>query len=68
MMSLMLSTKHLGNFLDFTDALSSENYVTVSFLRPILHLFSTDLLQEKDEDADLTKTIKMSVLDYVAAK
>lgn len=61
-------SKALGPLLDFTDALSSENYVTVSFLRPILHLFSSELLQEKDEDADLTKTIKKSVLDYVTAK
>ncbi|KAK0132046.1 Zinc finger BED domain-containing protein 1 [Merluccius polli] len=61
-------SKALGPLLDFTDALSSENYVTVSFLRPILHLFSSELLQEKDEDADLTKTIKKSVLDYVMAK
>lgn len=61
-------SKALGLLLDFTDALSSKNYVTVSFLRPILHFFSSELLLEKDEDADLTKTIKKSVLDYVTAK
>lgn len=43
-------SKALGPLLDFTDALSSENYVTVSCLKPILHLFSSELLQEKDED------------------
>ncbi|XP_013860009.1 zinc finger BED domain-containing protein 1 [Austrofundulus limnaeus] len=61
-------SKALGPLLDFTDALSSENYVTVSCLKSILHLFSSKLLQEKDEDSDLTKTIKTSVLDYVTTK
>ena len=40
----------------------------MSFLRPILHLFSSELLQEKHEYADLTKTLKKSVLDYVTAE
>lgn len=61
-------SKALGPLLDFTDALSSESYVTVSCLKPILHLFSSKLLQEKDEDSDLTKTIKKSVLDYLTTK
>lgn len=55
-------SKALGPLLDSTDALSSENEVTVSYLKPILYLFSSELLQEKDY-SDL-KTIKTSVLDF----
>ncbi|XP_025759720.1 zinc finger BED domain-containing protein 1-like [Oreochromis niloticus] len=29
---------------DFTDALSGEKYVTLSYVRPVLHLFNTSLL------------------------
>lgn len=57
-------SKALGLLLEFTDALS----VTVSCLKPNLHLFSSELLQEKDEDSDLTKTIKTSVLNYMMTK
>ncbi len=38
-------SKALAPLLDFTDALSSENYVTVSCLKPTLHLFNSELLQ-----------------------
>ncbi|XP_067270785.1 E3 SUMO-protein ligase ZBED1-like [Pseudorasbora parva] len=61
-------SKALGPLLDFTDALSSENYVTVSCLKPTLHLFNNELLQRKDEDTDLTMTIKSSILDYMNTK
>lgn len=61
-------SKALGPLLDFTDALSSENYVTVSCLKPTLHLFNSELLQGKDEDSDLAKTIKSSILDYMNTK
>lgn len=58
-------SKVLGPLLDFTDALSSENYVTLSCGKPILHLFNREPLQGKDEDTHLTKTIKSSILDYL---
>lgn len=61
-------SKALGPLLDFTDALSSENYVTVSCLKPTLHLFNSELLQGKDEDTDLTRKIKSSILDYMNTK
>lgn len=43
---------------DFTDALSGESYVSVSYIKPVLHLFKTSLLQPEEEDTELTKTIK----------
>ncbi len=61
-------SKALGPLLDFTDALSSENYVTVSCLKPTIHLFNSELLQGKAEDTDLTKSIKSSILDYMNTK
>ncbi|XP_018956243.2 E3 SUMO-protein ligase ZBED1-like [Cyprinus carpio] len=61
-------SKALGPLLDFTDALSSENYVTVSCLKPTLHLFNSELLQGKDEDTDLNRKIKSSILDYMNTK
>uniref|UniRef100_A0AAR2K029 BED-type domain-containing protein n=1 Tax=Pygocentrus nattereri TaxID=42514 RepID=A0AAR2K029_PYGNA len=53
---------------EFTNALSAEDYVTVSCLKPVLQLFSSDILQVKENDTDLTKTIKNSVLDYLNSK
>uniref|UniRef100_A0AAR2KWN2 BED-type domain-containing protein n=1 Tax=Pygocentrus nattereri TaxID=42514 RepID=A0AAR2KWN2_PYGNA len=60
--------KALGPLLEFTNALSAEDYVTVSCLKPVLQLFSSDILQVKENDTDLTKTIKNSVLDYLNSK
>ncbi|KAI4903024.1 hypothetical protein NFI96_010063 [Prochilodus magdalenae] len=57
--------KALGPLLEFTDALSAEDYVTVSCLEPVLQLFNSDILQVKENDTDLTKTIKNSILEYL---
>lgn len=42
---------------DFTDALSGEGYASVSYIKLVLHLFKTSLLQPEEEDTELTKTI-----------
>lgn len=52
---------------EFTDALSSESYVSVSYVKPVLHLMKTSVLAE-EEDSDLTKSIKMKILDYMNTK
>lgn len=51
-------SKALGPLQQFTDALSSENYISVSYVKPVLHLLNTKILAVEDEDTDLTKTIK----------
>ncbi|KAJ3610146.1 hypothetical protein NHX12_022240 [Muraenolepis orangiensis] len=51
-----------------SDALFAEKYVTLSCLKPVLQLFNSELLQGKDEDTDLTKTINSSILDYLNTK
>ncbi|XP_051798998.1 zinc finger BED domain-containing protein 4-like [Acanthochromis polyacanthus] len=58
----------LGPLQEFTDALSGEAYVSVSYLKPVLHLLRTSILTEKDEDTDLTKEIKSSALAYTEDK
>nr|XP_023678533.1 zinc finger BED domain-containing protein 4-like [Paramormyrops kingsleyae] len=49
---------------DFTDALSAEAYVSVSCVKPVLHVFKNRLLQPEDNDADLTKTVKKNIIQY----
>ncbi|XP_067236702.1 E3 SUMO-protein ligase ZBED1-like [Chanodichthys erythropterus] len=53
---------------EFTDALSGESYVSVSYVKPVLHLMNTSVLAAKEEDNDLTKSIKMKILDYMNSK
>ncbi|ROK30197.1 Zinc finger BED domain-containing protein 1 [Anabarilius grahami] len=53
---------------DFTDALSGEAYVSVSYIKPVLHLFKTNLLQPEEEDTELTKTIKRNIMQYLDDK
>eukprot|EP00064_Thunnus_orientalis_P010753 superscaffoldBa00001487_g10780 len=48
--------KSLNPLTEFTDALSNEKYV--SFVKPVLHLFSSSILKVKDDDPDLTCAIK----------
>ncbi|XP_056119514.1 E3 SUMO-protein ligase ZBED1-like [Rhinichthys klamathensis goyatoka] len=61
-------SKSLGPLLDFTDALSGDEYVSVSFVKPVLQLFNTSLLEMQEEDTDLTKNIKKKILDYLNEK
>ncbi|XP_076841981.1 E3 SUMO-protein ligase ZBED1-like [Brachyhypopomus gauderio] len=60
--------KAVGPLQNFTDALSGEDYVSVSYVKPVLHLFKTNLLLAGDEDSDLTKTIKGKIMSYLADK
>lgn len=57
--------KALRPLLDFTDTLSGEDYVTVSSVKSMLSLFNTDTLAPQEEDTDLTKSIKSSILEYL---
>ncbi|XP_069800972.1 E3 SUMO-protein ligase ZBED1-like [Dendropsophus ebraccatus] len=58
----------LSPLMEFTDALSGEEYVTISFVKPILHLLNTRVLAETEEDVELTKTIKTKILQYLNLK
>ncbi|KAK7912807.1 hypothetical protein WMY93_013018 [Mugilogobius chulae] len=60
--------KALDPLFEFTDTLSGEKYVSVSFLKPVLHLFNNEILSGKDGDTELTKAVKEGVLKYLNEK
>ncbi|XP_039903045.1 E3 SUMO-protein ligase ZBED1-like [Simochromis diagramma] len=60
--------KTLGPLVEFTDALSGEKYVSVSLIKPTLHLFNNSILAEQDDDTDLSKYIKRRILEYLNEK
>lgn len=60
--------KAVKGLQDFTDALSGEMYVSVSYIKPVIHLFKTSLLLPEDNDTELTKTIKRKILGYLVEK
>lgn len=60
--------KALKPLLEFTDSLSGESYVSVSYLKPVLHLFRTEVLKHSADDTQLTKDIKTMVTDYLSEK
>ncbi|KAL7864390.1 hypothetical protein AOLI_G00158100 [Acnodon oligacanthus] len=56
----------LSPLLEFTDALSSESYVSVSFLKPVMDLLNTSILKEADDNTELTWTLKTTLMGYVS--
>ncbi|MBN3301994.1 ZBED1 protein, partial [Amia calva] len=60
--------KAIGSLQKFTDALSGENYVSVSYLKPVLNLFNRSLLQPEEDENELTKKIKSATLQYLKEK
>ncbi|XP_056445916.1 E3 SUMO-protein ligase ZBED1-like isoform X2 [Gadus chalcogrammus] len=61
-------SKALQPLTEFTDALSSEKYVSVSFVKPVLHLFRSSILKVQDDESDLTCTIKNKIMTYLDDK
>ena len=53
---------------EFTDALSGEGYVTLSYVRPVLHLFQSKLLAPQQGDGELANTIRRTILTYLNDK
>ena len=51
----------LGPLEDFTDTLSGEKKVTVSGIKPVLHILKTEVLKVSDSDKNLTKSIKKNL-------
>nr|XP_055045531.1 E3 SUMO-protein ligase ZBED1-like [Misgurnus anguillicaudatus] len=60
--------KALSPLQDFTDALSGERYVSISCVKPALHLLNTSVLAEDEADTDLTKSLKSNILSYLNNK
>ncbi|RXN30789.1 zinc finger BED domain-containing 1-like protein [Labeo rohita] len=61
-------SRTLGPLLEFTDALSGEDYVSVSYIKPVLHLFNNTVLAAADDDTELTKDMKRVLLEYLNEK
>lgn len=53
---------------EFTDALSGEKYVGVSYVKPVLHVFKNKIMAEKEGETELSKCIKKKILDYLNEK
>ncbi|KAL3976330.1 CD59 antigen [Sarotherodon galilaeus] len=60
--------KTLNPLIEFTDALSGEEYVSVSYVKPVLHLLNNTVLPLADEDTELTKDMKSAILKYLNEK
>lgn len=60
--------KSLGPLVEFTDALSGEKYVSISLVKPTLHLFNNSVLKDQEDDTPLAKTIKHDILGYLNEK
>ncbi|XP_073689131.1 E3 SUMO-protein ligase ZBED1-like [Garra rufa] len=60
--------KVLSPLQDFTDALSGEHYVSVSYVKPVLHLFNTTILAEEDDNTELARDVKRNILAYLNEK
>ncbi|XP_016116980.1 uncharacterized protein [Sinocyclocheilus grahami] len=58
----------LSPLAEFTDALSGEQYVSVSYVKPVLHLFNNKILAEKEGETERSKCIKKKILDYLNEK
>ena len=58
----------LGQLDDFTDMLSGEQKVTVSSIKPVLHVLKSKVLKVCEGDANLTNSFKQRVLDYLLNK
>lgn len=54
--------------MEFTDALSVEQYRNVSYLKMVLHVFNTAVLKSQDDVTQLTMTIKEGILNYLNEK
>lgn len=61
-------SRTLGPLLEFTDALSGEDYVSVSYIKSVLHLFNNTVLAATDDDTELTKDMKKVILEYLNKK
>lgn len=53
---------------ELTEVLFGEDNVTVSSLLPMLQLLHSDILEESEEDVQLTKDMKCGILEELDSK
>ena len=52
----------LSPVAEFTDFISGEKYVSTSAIKPLMQHLEDILLSEKEEESELTKTIKQQCI------
>ncbi|XP_077581162.1 E3 SUMO-protein ligase ZBED1-like [Stigmatopora nigra] len=55
----------LSPLKEFTDAFSGGEYIAVSYVRPVLHLFRNQILKPQHHDPPLTSSIKEGILGHL---
>ena len=58
----------LSPVVEFTDFMSGEKYVSISAMKPLMRHLEDILLQEKEEEPELTKNIKQHIFEYMEPK
>ena len=58
----------LSPVAEFTDFMSGEKYVSISAIKPLMRHLEDILLQEKEEESELTKNIKQRIFEYMESK
>lgn len=53
---------------DCRDALSGEQYVSISSVKPVLHLFETSVLVVQEYDTDFTRSVKSNIFEIPAGE
>jgi len=64
---LEVINKTLTPLADLTDALSGEQHVTISSVKPVLHLFET-MMAVHEDDTSLVQTLESKILHYLKEK
>ncbi|KAK6181734.1 hypothetical protein SNE40_009530 [Patella caerulea] len=60
--------KAIEPLAELTDALSGEEYVSISSLLPVFQKLNSDTLADQPDDVNLTKDIKRRILNYMNEK
>ena len=51
--------------IEITEALGTQQYVTISMLRPLLHKLLNSIIRNSDSDCRLIKTMKLKMKEYL---
>ena len=58
----------LSPVAEFTDFMSGEKYVSISAIKPLMRHLERILLEEKEDESELTENIKHKVFEYMDSK
>ena len=58
----------LSSVAEFTDLMSGEKYVSISAIKPLMRHLERILLEEKEDESELTENIKHKVFEYMDSK